>query len=449
MRRLVIYVLLIGLVSAIGYTIEAQESSLKDLINCTGSGANHPLCVEKRNAADLRAGYESKFQPLSAVQSPPWPEDQMFKAQELAKQARNYEEDRYFGDAVPLLAQAIKILNSLELQLDEATNSGLTEIDQLTSEKRYEEALNVLKRVSLWTSDAEMVAQKEMEIEELRQLGALLDEVDLKISGGQNDDALSQLRTVSQSLRNERWRDLNERIEGPRREARFQGFVSNAIKFRDQTEYAKALTETTKALKIKPNDVFIKELEEDIQLQQTRFELKALEEQLRLYQSQEDWVNSEKILHQLLPQSGDEIGTAELLALVQVRIEIEDLADRLLLHQDSGLSRKSLRDIQDLLNQSVGLDVGQRISTKLSELRTLRELWSTPVIVTIHSDNKTEVLIRPGRSLGTFETRRIEINPGVYRFSGIRRGYREHVEELSIAPRSTGLEITVICNEQF
>ena len=449
MRRLVIYVLLFGLVPFIGYASQAQESSLKEFIDCTGAGANHPLCVERRNAADLRGRYEKIFQPLSTVQSPPWPEEQMAKAQELAKQAQDYEEDRYFGDAVPLRAEAIKILHSLELQLGDAINSGLTEIDQLTSEKRYEEALTTLKLVTLWTSDTETMAQKEMEIEELLQFEALLNEVDLKISGGQNDDALSQLRTVSQSLRNERWRDLNERIEGPRREARFQGFVSNAIKYRDQSEYAKALTETSKALKIKPKDVFVKELEEDIQLQQARFELMALEEELRLYQSQEDWVNSEKILQQLLPQSSDEIGTAELLALVQVRIDIEDSADLLLPNQDSVISRKSLGEIQNLLNQSAGLDVGERISTKLSELKTLRELWSTPVIVTIHSDDKTEVFIRPGRSLGTFKTRRIEINPGVYRFSGIRRGYREQVEELSIAPKSTGIEITVICDERF
>ena len=83
--------------------------------------------------------------------------------------------------------------------------------------------------------------------------------------------------------------------------------------------------------------------------------------------------------------------------------------------------------------------------------RLLRSLatWTTPVEMLIRSDNRTEVRIRPGRVLGKFRERRLEVFPGDYVLIGRRVGYREVSLKVAVAPGADALSFEVVCDERF
>ncbi|MYF49350.1 MAG: hypothetical protein F4220_04270 [Gammaproteobacteria bacterium] len=94
-------------------------------------------------------------------------------------------------------------------------------------------------------------------------------------------------------------------------------------------------------------------------------------------------------------------------------------------------------------------DHGPRIDAKLLELREVFTAWTQAVKLTLHSDNRTEVRISPGRALGKFRELQLEVLPGDYVASGRRAGFREVRLPVAVPPGSPPLTLEVFCNERF
>ena len=97
-----------------------------------------------------------------------------------------------------------------------------------------------------------------------------------------------------------------------------------------------------------------------------------------------------------------------------------------------------------------GLDAlspGGRLSALLHQADRIVRLARRPVLVTITSDNETDVVIyRVGR-LGRFSKRSIRLLPGRYVLAGSRRGYRDVRVKLEIPPGSERVDVQVGCND--
>ena len=427
----------------------AQQPSLSELMDCSGDAAQTPFCRDKAKAADLRGQYAVVFDEIKDVVQPPWDEDEFAKAVQLSDEALNLTNDQYFGDAVPKLEEALAMLNRLKSALEQAVESELELASTLMEAKRFDEARNVYQKVSLWRPDREDIQAQLTDLDEGQRIESLLNNIARKIDDGETDSAMADLQTVPRNSRNARWRNLLERIEGPRREARFQTHVSKGIEYRDQGNFEEARSSFSAALKIKPKSDLVRELHEDVEIRIANAEVESLRLRVQAALSHEDWLESSALLTQLIGKLDEPVDIEMQLSLVQERIKLERTADQLLTYTETGLTRSRRGEIRDFLTTAVALDTGERIASKINAIERILADWSTPILVTLSSDNQTEVRIRPGRSLGKFKSRKVEMLPGSYRISGIRSGYHEVVHEIDLKPHQNPMTLTVECRERF
>ena len=446
-RKVVVATLVGSLVLSIASF--AQQPSLSELMDCSGDAAQTPFCRDKAKAADLRGQYALVFGEIEAVVQPPWDEDEFTKAVSLSDDALALTNDQYFGDAIPKLEEAVAILNRLNSMLERAVESELELANTLMEARRFNEARSVYQKILIWRPDRDDIQARLATLDEGQQIESLLNDISRKIDDGETDSAIADLQTIPQTSRNTRWRNLLERIEGPRREALFQTHVSKGIEYRDRGDLEEARGSFAAALKIKPKSDLVRELVEDVEIRIANAELESLRSRVQAALSNEDWLASSALLTQLIRKVDDPVAVESQLSLVQERIKLEDTVDRLLTYQESGLTRSRRGEIRDFLSKAAAIDAGVRIGTKVGAIKQLLDEWSTPVLVTLHSDNKTEVRVRPGRALGKFRSRKVEMLPGSYRISGIRSGYHEVVHEIELKPRQNPMTLTVECRERF
>ena len=75
------------------------------------------------------------------------------------------------------------------------------------------------------------------------------------------------------------------------------------------------------------------------------------------------------------------------------------------------------------------------------------QIAAIPVQVEFRSDNLTEVVIYKVGSLGTFQSRTIDLKPGRYVAVGSRAGFRDVRREFTVSPQGMGTPIVMNCEE--
>ena len=105
-------------------------------------------------------------------------------------------------------------------------------------------------------------------------------------------------------------------------------------------------------------------------------------------------------------------------------------------------------DASLVLEEALAIEDPGPMHTGLTErLAGLIEVASTPVSVTLVSDNATEVTLYRVGDLGAFTTREIDLKPGEYTAVGARRGYRDVRETFTVLPGRENGPVTVACVE--
>jgi len=90
---------------------------------------------------------------------------------------------------------------------------------------------------------------------------------------------------------------------------------------------------------------------------------------------------------------------------------------------------------------------GAVLTGQVNELDRLLQRARVPVAVIFESDNQTEVVVYKVGKLGAFESRRIELKPGVYTAVGVRSGYRDVRKNFRVSPEAGTLSVTIRCED--
>jgi len=92
-------------------------------------------------------------------------------------------------------------------------------------------------------------------------------------------------------------------------------------------------------------------------------------------------------------------------------------------------------------------EIGPRLSGQRDELSRLLKRAATPLTVSLVSDNMTDVSIYKIGKLGSFETRQLDLRPGIYVAVGSRPGYRDVRLEFRVAHEIELQPVVVRCEE--
>ena len=87
----------------------------------------------------------------------------------------------------------------------------------------------------------------------------------------------------------------------------------------------------------------------------------------------------------------------------------------------------------------------RKLTEGVKELAELVKIAQTPVIITIESDNLTQIAVYKVGKLGRFSQRELKLRPGTYTVVGARDGYQDVRQKIVVKPGQQSLRVTVKC----
>ena len=88
---------------------------------------------------------------------------------------------------------------------------------------------------------------------------------------------------------------------------------------------------------------------------------------------------------------------------------------------------------------------GPKLTRRIKELEGLVTLAQTPVIVTIESDNFTQIAVYKVGKLGRFSQHELKLRPGTYTVVGARDGYQDVRRKIVVKAGQPAVRVTVKC----
>ncbi len=109
-------------------------------------------------------------------------------------------------------------------------------------------------------------------------------------------------------------------------------------------------------------------------------------------------------------------------------------------------SDKQLKNAVLLLNEARETSPrGQKLTRRIKALEGLVAMAQTPVMVTIESDNLTDIAVYKVGKLGRFSQHELTLRPGTYTVVGARDGYQDVRQKFTVKASQQALRITVKC----
>jgi len=90
---------------------------------------------------------------------------------------------------------------------------------------------------------------------------------------------------------------------------------------------------------------------------------------------------------------------------------------------------------------------GPVIRSQVQRLELLLPTFNQPVMLSLESDNATEVAIQRVGSFGTFDHHKVSLKPGKYTVTGKRSGFRDVRREITVYPGQSEQIIVIRCLE--
>ncbi len=436
----------IGFVFLIGIPLPANGAG----VGCDGEWANSPICRERQAAVDARARAEALLERLPDLAEPPWDPAEFESGETLYREGMALYRDEYFGDAASRFQSATDRLIGIEQEFQAFVAERLAAADAALREEEFEAAaagydavLVVLPEsgaasLGLSTANRGMAAREALE------------QASHAIGQGDFATAESRLESIPPGLLSDGVAQARRQIRASRQQDRLSRSMSRGFRHLDRAEWQEAEAAFTEALRADPASAAARDALEDLRRRRAGAELAAHRDRLQGQVELENWAEALALLERMRELDPDDAATAVELSRVGHLADVERRIDGYL-SRPQRLSAKGVRDrVTALLHTTADADVyGARIMGKRERLLQSLATWTTPVELTIRSDDRTEVRIRPGRVLGRFRERRLEVFPGDYVLSGRRVGYREVSLQVAVAPGADAVSFEVVCHERF
>ncbi len=439
--------LFLGLVT-VGY-LNADETD-EDLIDCEGEAATTQYCIDKEDAFELRARIELLYPTLEELSSPPWEEEDFLSAVTDFNKGVDLYRDEYFSDALPKFKSAFDAFTQLEETFQTTAEEKRAAIDGLFENSSYEIAVTELNSLLEWFPEDLDLVRLHGEATQGEQLKPLVEELQEHVSTGNFQEVEQLLPQFPDGFYEDDISNARASLEAHRQDSSFNSSMTAAYESIEAKEWFIAEQVLESALLIRPNSTVAKELLEEVSENMRLDQVDELVQKMADAMSTERWedvlVNIEEVEKLDVNEEYDfaivveEVG--ELLALEAELIEYKDF-------DFNSLNDSKRQDIQLLLDKTDHLNDFDRTQPIRQFLQDTFTLYSTPIEVTIRSDNKTKLRIRPGKEIGSFRSKTLEVLPGTYEIVGTRRGFKQVTHKLEVKPDSESIEIKVECRARF
>ncbi|MYD44817.1 MAG: hypothetical protein F4W92_00470 [Gammaproteobacteria bacterium] len=428
------------------YADDADE----ELIDCEGEAATTQFCIDKEEAFELRARIELMYPSLEEISSPPWEEEDFLSAVTDFNKGVDLYRDEYFGDALPKFKAALDTFTQLEETFQTTVKDKRAAIDGLFENSSYEIAVTELSSLLEWFPEDLDLVRLHGEATQGEQLKPLVEELQEYVNTGNFEEVEKLLPQFPDGYYEDDISQVRVSLEAHRQDTSFNSSMTAAYESIEAEEWFIAEQVLESALLIRPNSTVAQELLEEV------LENKRLDHVDELVQKMADAMKTERWEDVLV--SIEEVEKLDVNEEYDFTIVVEEVDELLALEAElieykdfdfSTLNDSKRQDIQLLLDKTAHLNEFDRTQPIRQYLEDTFTQYSTPVQVTIRSDNRTKLRIRPGKEIGSFRSKTLEVLPGTYEIVGTRRGFKQVTQKLEVKPDSEPIEIKVECRARF
>lgn len=409
------------------------------------------LAIDRQAAEQKLAEFLAAKNELDKIGADHWGGDVYTAMTEISGRADALLLNKAYQAAAAEYARAAAIARQLAGQADAALQrlldegrTALTEGNGVAAQSKFKAALMI--------DPANQSAQKG-----LKRSQTIATVLQLIESGKQHEKngslalARSEYRKALQidPAADEARRALN-RVTGQIKEQQFRQLMSAGLAAFHNNDYPLARTRLLEAKAIKPGSHEVSEalLQVDQALRLARID--RLRDAAQKAEQAADWQSALKSYLAALEidQSLQFAARGKERAAEQIRLAKRldfFLSDPRVLESDQQLKNAVL-----LLNEArQTIPQGQQLTRRIKELEKLVAMAQTPVTVTIESDNLTQIAVYKVGKLGRFFQRELTLRPGTYTVVGVRNGYQDVRQKITVKAGQQAVRITVKCRTKI
>lgn len=406
-------------------------------------------CHQTSSAGELDNRYQALFNRLSNEDLDPGQLALVQAAAALKEEAEFAEARVQTETRESKLVQALAILEQLNLEVNERDSKTIEEVKRLIEENAFQEAIDSLSQIK---PSSELSSQAESLQRRIDLILVFQNETQFEINRLllQNEpiQALAMLNEVDGFARGEQWHELHDETSQRVLQSESIDLVSKGYAALANGDGKTAIRRFEAALIQEPSNVGAqrgldeaKSLDRDQQVRISRLALTAAE-------TAEDWEQARAHMLEIRSIRENPSLYGSEIDRVEQWIRIENKLDGFIASPGSLSDPNQRHSIRDFLDSLTG-SYGTRIDNKVGAANHLFMDWTTPVTVTLRSDNKTDVRISPGRSLGMFRQITLTVFPGSYEIIGRRDGFHEVAHTIKVLPNDPPIDLTVKADERF
>ncbi len=215
-----------------------------------------------------------------------------------------------------------------------------------------------------------------------------------------------------------------------------------------QQEFERARREFEAALTVKPGDADAQAALRQVETEMRLAEVIRLQALARIAEVGENWEQAVGHYEGILAIDPAVTSAQQSLARARTRRQLGESLDATIADADQFNDERVARGARSLLDRARGVaSPGPVLEGQITRLDELLRVAAIPVRVVFQSDNLTEVVIYKVGSLGTFQSRTLDLKPGRYVAVGSRQGYRDVRRSFQVLPDGTEGPIVLSCKE--
>ncbi|MEQ9462583.1 MAG: hypothetical protein RJQ10_02890 [Haliea sp.] len=306
-----------------------------------------------------------------------------------------------------------------------------------------------LEQLSLLEPDSAELAALAVRAESMEALQALL-------TAAAAAEAAGDLAGAEQQLKDATGLDPDSRRAGEQlarvtelhRQQQFHRAMSDGYEDLDRGRFAEARAAFQRAGKLQANSAEVDSALAELQSAETAARLASLRGEGRSLEDSEAWEDAIARYRSALKLDATVVFAQEGLARAEPRARL-DRQLREALESPERLSDPAVAaSLERVLQQARTLPSrGPVLTRQLNELEQRLQQATTPVAVTLRSDQQTEVLLQRVARLGQFAERSMELRPGTYTAVGSRDGYRDVRQTFTIRHDESPPPVFIACTE--
>ncbi|MFU8764414.1 MAG: tetratricopeptide repeat protein [Haliea sp.] len=238
------------------------------------------------------------------------------------------------------------------------------------------------------------------------------------------------------------------RVSAAHGQQRFHRSMSEGYEALDRGSFAEARSAFQKAGTLQANSAEVSTALAELKTAETAARLAGLQRQGRNLEDSEAWEDAVARYQEALQLDATLVFAQEGLARVEPRARLDRQLREALEAPERLADPAVAASLEKVLQQARTLSPqGKVLAAQLSELEQTLAQATTPLTVTLRSDQQTEVLVQRVARLGQFSERELELRPGTYTAVGSRNGYRDVRQTFTLRYGEDPPPVFIACTE--